>query len=97
MIKLLPRNILRFVLLVFFQVFILNNLQFGGFINPFVYILFILLLPFETPKWFLLVIAFILGFTIDLFFHTPGIHASATVFMAFFRHYVLDYFAQRDG
>ena len=97
MIKLLPRNILRFVLLVFFQVFILNNLQFGGFINPFVYILFILLLPFETPKWFLLVIAFILGFTIDLFFHTPGIHASATVFMAFFRPYVLDYFAPRDG
>lgn len=97
MIKLLPGNILRFVLLVFFQVFILNNLQFGGFINPFVYILFILLLPFKTPKWFLLVIGFILGFTIDLFFHTPGIHASATVFMAFLRPYVLDYFATRDG
>ena len=97
MIKLLPRNILRFVLLVFFQVFILNNLQVGGFINPFVYILFILLLPFETPKWFLLVMGFFLGFTIDLFFHTPGIHASATVFMAFLRPYVLDYFATRDG
>jgi rod shape-determining protein MreD len=97
MIKLLPGNIFRFVLLVFFQVLVLNNLQFSGFINPFVYILFILLLPFETPKWFLLVAGFILGFTIDLFFHTPGIHASATVFMAFLRPFVLGYFATRDG
>jgi rod shape-determining protein MreD len=97
MIKLLPRNIFRFILLIFIQVFVLNNLQFSGFINPFVYILFILLLPFETPKWLLLIIGFILGITVDLFFHTPGIHASATVFMAFLRPFVLNYFAPRDG
>lgn len=97
MIKLLPKYIFQFALLVVFQVFILNNLQFSGFVNPFVYVLFILILPFETPRWLLLVIGFILGFTIDLFFHTPGIHASATVFMSFLRPYVLSYFSTRDG
>lgn len=97
MIKILPRNIIRFIVLVFFQVFVLNNLQFSGIINPFIYILFILLLPFETPKWLVLVLGFVTGITIDLFFHTPGIHASATVFLAFIRYYVLENLAPRDG
>ncbi|MCB2194486.1 MAG: rod shape-determining protein MreD [Bacteroidetes bacterium] len=97
MIKLLPRYILSFVLLVFLQVFILNNIQFSGYINPYIYILFILILPFETPKWLLLVLAFILGITIDLFSGTLGMHSSATVIMAFVRPYVLKVISPRDG
>lgn len=84
-------------MLVFVQVFILNNLQFSGLVNPFIYILFILLLPFEVPKWALLVLGFLTGIIIDLFFHTPGIHTSATVFMAFLRPFVLEYLSPRDG
>ena len=97
MIKVLPRNIFRIFILVLFQVFILNNLQFSGFVNPYMYVLFILLLPFETPGWLLLSLAFVLGISIDVFANTPGLHASATVLMAFLRPVVLDYFAPRDG
>ncbi|MDA3779051.1 MAG: rod shape-determining protein MreD [Bacteroidales bacterium] len=97
MIKLLPKYIIRFVVLVLVQVFILNNVHLGGFINPYIYILFIITLPFETPKWFLLLIAFLLGFTIDIFSHTPGMHSSATVFMAFFRVHLLEVISPRDG
>lgn len=97
MIKILPRNIIRIILLVFFQIFILNNIQFSGYVNPYFYTLFIILLPFETPGWLLLTLGFILGITIDVFSNTPGLHASATVFMAFLRPLVLDYFAPRDG
>ncbi len=97
MIKLFPRYIFRFLVLIFIQVFILSNLQFSGLVNPFVYILFILLLPFEAPRWSLLVLGFIAGLSVDLFFHTPGIHASATVFMAFLRPFVLEYLSPRDG
>jgi len=97
MIKVLPRNILRFVFLVLLQVLILNNIQLSGFINPYLYVLFILLLPFETPKWALLVIAFLLGLSIDAFTDTIGMHASATVLMAFFRPYVLNIISPRDG
>lgn len=97
MIKLFPRYLLSFVVLVFLQVFILNNIQFSGYINPYIYVLFILILPFETPKWLLLVLAFILGLTVDLFSGTIGMHSSATVFMAFFRPYVLKVISPRDG
>ena len=97
MIKVLPRNLLRFVVLVLFQVLILNNIQLGGFVNPYVYVLFILLLPFETPPWLLLFSGFTLGLSVDLFVHTPGVHTIATVFMAFLRPQVLKIFAPRDG
>ena len=72
MIKVIPRNIFRIVILVFFQVYILNNIQFSGAVNPYFYVLFVLLLPFETPGWILLSLAFILGLTIDIFSNTPG-------------------------
>lgn len=75
----------RFVILVLIQVFVLNNIRINGYINPYLYVLFILLLPFEVPGWLLLVSSFFLGFSIDLFVHTPGLHTAASVFMAFSR------------
>ena len=91
------KNTLRFVILVFIQVAILNNIQISGFINPYVYVLFILLLPFETPNWVLLVLSFFLGLSVDIFSNTLGMHASASVFMAYLRPYVLNYLSVRDG
>ena len=97
MIKLFTRNIIRFLILVLVQILILNNIQVSGFIVPYFYILFILLMPFETPGWLLLFTAFALGMSVDLFMHTPGMHAAATVFMAALRPYVLQVNAPRDG
>ena len=91
------KNILRFLFLVLFQVLILNNIQFSGYINPYLYVLFILMLPFETPKWMLIISAFLLGLTIDMFTNTMGMHAAASVFMAFCRPYLLAYIAPRGG
>jgi len=89
MIKTVFDNLIRFLVLTLFQVFILNNVQLNGYINPYIYILFILLLPFETPKWLLLVLAFLQGLTIDMFVQTPGMHAAACVFMAFMRPFII--------
>jgi rod shape-determining protein MreD len=97
MIKLAGRNIIRFIVLVLIQVLILNNIQVSGYIIPYFYVLFILLMPFETPNWLLLVVAFGLGISVDLFVQTPGMHAAATVFMAFLRPWVLEMSAPRDG
>ena len=85
------------ILLILIQVLILNNIQFSGFVNPYVYIIFILWLPIETPKSLLLLIAFIYGLCIDLFSGTMGMHASATVFLAFCRPFVLRLISPRDG
>jgi len=83
------KNIGRFVFLILFQVLILNNIQFSGYINPYFYIYFILLLPFETPRWLLLLAAFLLGITLDAFTNTFGLNASACVLMAFVRPFVI--------
>ncbi|MFP4023455.1 MAG: rod shape-determining protein MreD [Thiohalospira sp.] len=97
MIKIVPRYLFNFILLVLLQVFVLNNIQFSGYINPYIYVVFILTLPFETPKWLLLVLGFSMGITIDLFSNTIGMHSSATVFMAFLRPFVLKIISPRDG
>lgn len=78
-------NIVRFIFLVLFQIFILNNIVFLGYVNPYLYILFILLLPFDTPKWLLLISAFILGLVIDIFMHTMGMNIAATLLVAWVR------------
>ena len=97
MIKALPKIILRFIILVLIQVLIFNNIELSGYINPYIYILFILLLPFDTPGWLLLLLGFLLGISIDIFSDTPGMHTIATTLTAFLRPFVLDIIAPRDG
>ncbi len=97
MINYLLRNIFLFAVLVLAQVLVLDNLQISSYAIPFLYILFILILPFETPGWLLLVLGFLLGFTMDLFEHTYGIHTAATVLMAWARPGVLKLIAPQDG
>ncbi len=97
MINLLPRYLFNFVAFVLLQVLLLNNLQFSGHLNPYLYVLFIITLPFSTPKWLLLVLGLITGITIDIFMNTFGLHAAATVFLAYMRPIILGAIAPRDG
>jgi len=83
------KNILRFILVAVLQVLIFNNIQFSGYINPSFYILFILLLPLKTPAWITMTSAFIIGSIIDIFSQSPGLHASASVLIAFIRPYII--------
>lgn len=61
------------------------------------YVLFILILPFETNKLIVLFSAFLLGVCIDFFYDSSGLHASACTITGFARYYVLKYIAPRDG
>jgi len=88
---------LIFILLILFQGLILNNIELGGYVNPFLYVIFILMLPFETPKWVVLILGFVLGIAIDSFSSTMGMHTSATIFMAFCRAYLLKLIEPRGG
>jgi len=90
-------NILRFILLIFLQIFVLNNIQFSGFVNPYLYIVFILLLPFEISGGLMLILAFFLGLTIDIASVTIGYHTISTVLMAYFRFHLLRFIAPHDG
>ncbi|MBK0382767.1 rod shape-determining protein MreD [Pedobacter sp. SD-b] len=90
-------NILRFVVLVAIQVFLLKNMVIYGLNVPYLYILFILLLPFETPNWLLFLLAFLIGISVDLFSDTLGLHATACVIMAFFRTVIIRVTVQEDN
>jgi rod shape-determining protein MreD len=82
-------NLSRFFLLLALQVFVFNYVQWFGFLNPFVYLLFLILLPIEIPKSFQYILAFITGFIVDSFLHTYGIQAFSCVLMVFFRPYII--------
>jgi rod shape-determining protein MreD len=97
MINSILRFSLIFIVLILMQVLLFNNIQFTGYINPFVYIMFILLLPVEIPAWLLLLLSFAMGITVDLFSGSPGMHSSATVLAGFVRPYVLRVVSPRDG
>ena len=97
MINSLLRFGLIFILLLLLQVLLLNNIQFSGYVNPYVYVLFIMLLPVETPSWLLLLLSFATGLIIDSFSGSPGMHTSATVLTGFLRPYILRIIAPRDG
>ncbi|MEZ5011375.1 MAG: rod shape-determining protein MreD [Bacteroidales bacterium] len=96
MINTLLRYSGLFVLIILIQVMLMDNIQFSGYINPYVYVLFIILLPFEIPSWLLLLLAFVTGMTIDLFSGTPGLHTSATLVAGFIRPYLLRLIAPRE-
>lgn len=90
-------NIIRFLVLAFVQVFLLKNITLYNISTPYPYILFILLLPFETPNVLLFSLAFLLGLTIDAFYDTPGLHAAACALLALVRVLFISVTVQKDG
>jgi rod shape-determining protein MreD len=85
MINEILKNTGRFIVLLLLQVLIVKNINLGRYFIFFPYVLFILLLPFHTSKPIAMLIAFIYGLCVDLFYDTQGMHASACVFLAFCR------------
>ncbi|RCH54218.1 rod shape-determining protein MreD [Mucilaginibacter hurinus] len=90
-------NIVRFIVLVFIQAFLLKNIAVYDLSTPFLYILFVLLLPFQTPNLLLFPLAFVLGLSIDAFYDTPGLHAAATVLLAFVRVAFISITVQKES
>lgn len=90
-------NIFRWVILLFVQIFLLRNLIFYNLSTPFIYILFLLVLPFRIPNLLLFVIAFGTGLTVDTFYDTIGVHTTACVALAFVRILFISVSLNRDA
>ncbi|MBR9919841.1 MAG: rod shape-determining protein MreD [Bacteroidetes bacterium] len=92
---------LRFIGLVLFQGLLLQRFQLGGSILSHLYVIvfpvFIMLLPLRTPRTLLIFLGFLIGLAIDLFYDSPGLHASAGAFTGFFRKWALKWMAPRGG
>jgi len=78
-------------------VLVIQNIHLGSFIILLPYVLIIIILPFETPRLLLLSVSFLVGVTIDLFYDSSGLHASACTLMGFARYYVLKFISPREG
>lgn len=81
----------RFILFLFLQVLIFSKLNLFGYLNPYPYILFILLFPINVNRNILLISSFFLGLTLDIFLNTGGFHAGASVFLAWMRENYLKF------
>lgn len=84
-------NIARFVLLLAAQVLIFNNFLLLGFINPYPYILFIMLYPVNGNRNVLLLASFALGIVMDMFGNSGGVHAAACLMLAYFRPFIFKF------
>lgn len=91
------KNIFRFALLILIQVFVLDNIRLHYMVTPYLYMLFILWLPFQMGRAWQMIVAFILGFTLDSFRHYPGFHASACVLIAYIRPYLVNLLIPQEG
>jgi hypothetical protein len=84
-------NIARFILLLAAQILIFNNMDFLGYINPYPYILFIVLYPVNGNKIGLLLSSFALGLILDMFCNSGGVHAAASIILAYYRPYIFKF------
>ncbi len=83
------------------QVVVLKRIEFGDYgfdyIHIMLYPVIIMLIPIRTPAAIVVSTAFLLGFTIDMFYDSPGVHISAIVFMAYIRSFVLKLLEPYEG
>lgn len=84
-------NVFRFLILLAAQVVIFNHIELFNFVNPYPYLLFILLFPINGSRSLLLVTSFVLGLCLDMFDNSGGVHAAASVVLAYFRQDILKF------
>lgn len=78
-------NSIRFVVFLALQILLFNNINLFGYLNPYPYILFVLLYPVNSNKSILLISSFALGILLDMFANSGGIHAMASLVLAYIR------------
>ncbi len=99
--KTVVTNIIRFFLLVIVQVLVFKRIAFNWgdfvFIHFIIYPLFIIMLPVKIPRPLVIALGFLIGIFVDIFYDSPGIHASAGVFIGYARGVVLDILEPHEG
>jgi len=93
----LVKYIVRFILLILFQVFVLDKIHLHQMVTPYLYFLFILWLPFKMNRTLLMVIGALVGFSLDSFRHHPGFHTAACVLIAYVRPFLINLLIPQEG
>ena len=94
----LVKNTIRFFVFILIQVFVLFQVNpLHQFIVPYLYFLYILWLPFNTPRMTLTMIGFLFGLTLDYFAKTPGLHAAPCILIAYLRPFLINILIRQEG
>ncbi len=87
--KLVLNNIARFILLLLLQVLVLSSLNLGSYVNIYIYVAFIIMLPSNINNLLLLLLSFLMGISVDIFVGELGFHAFAATFTGFARIFLM--------
>ena len=80
---------LQFILLLFVQAFLLSNINFFGFINPNLYILFFLMYRLDGDRTALIILGFLMGLLLYLLTQGSGGHTIASLTITYLRLYII--------
>ncbi|MBL7863463.1 MAG: Rod shape-determining protein MreD [Cyclobacteriaceae bacterium] len=86
-----------FVLYMLAQVMLLKQLILFNTAFCFVYVAFILMLPIETNPLVLMLAGFLMGFSIDVFYDSLGLHAMSLILVSYLRNYWLTTITPQGG
>lgn len=93
----LIKYFIRFALFILVQVFVLDRIHLHQMVTPYIYFLFLIWLPFNMGRTQQMLIAFLLGFTLDSFHHQPGFHSAACVLIAYVRPFLINILIPQEG
>jgi hypothetical protein len=91
------RLVITFALYLILQIFVIRNFVLFDVAFCFVYVGCILLLSYEIGTTITLLLSFLIGLTVDVFYNTAGVHAAATVMMGYFRGSVVKFLFPTKG
>ena len=86
-----------FVILVLIQGVIISQVQVSRYAVPLLYVVFILKLTSDTGRKSLLFYSFLIGLCVDMFGNTPGLNATASLWLAMARPSLLRWQTSRDS
>lgn len=90
------KQLLLFFAIALIEIFLVSRMEITYLLTPSIYLFFIIQLPIRTPKYQLLLLAFLTGFVFDIIFHTGGIHAASTTLAAFVRILIIPAFLSAE-
>lgn len=90
-------QVLTFFMYLLLQVLLLKNVMLGHTAFCFVYVAYLVLFPVDANPMLLLGIGFLMGFTVDIFYDSLGMHAMACVLVMYLRNYWLNFITPQGG
>lgn len=90
-------QIISFFIYLFYQALILKNIVLFNTAFCFLYVAYLFFLPVESNPLFLMFMGFIMGFAIDIFYDSLGLHAFSCVLVMYVRNYWLSLITPQGG